>query len=226
MQTREAVLLLLLLLLLGCRSPTGFSDARVEEFVAAEALPNALRPFYFAHLTRHDLHGFSVDFGDIVPCPFLPGAGKPDEGRSCRSGVAIGVRLGERVGWLRRELDGVPLPEDASSFDVLGPDDPIVAAALWTDFRTALGDSYASYYQIYLKERVLHDPDTPLAALHRIADELVDWLWPPAADLLLDHPVAGQDRTLVEKLASLPVFQGDPYAGPRARAQALLAATP
>jgi hypothetical protein len=219
-------LAILLLLLLGCGTPTEFSDARVEEFIAAEGLPNAIEPFYFAHLTKHDLQGFSVGFGEMVPCPFLPGAGKPDEGRSCRSGVAIGLRLGERVGWLRRELEGLPLPEAASTFDVLGPDDPILAAALWTDLRTALGDRDAGYYHIYLKERVARDPNTPLAALHRIADELVDWMWPPAADLLLDHPVAVQDRSLLAKLASLPVFQGDPYAGPRARAQDLLGVAP
>lgn len=212
-------------LLLGCGSPTEFSDTRIEAFIAAEALPNAMRPFYLARVTTHDLQGFSVAFGDIVPCPYLAGSGEADED-GCRSGVAIGLRLGDRVGWLRQEVEGLPLPENGNSFDVLGPNDPVVEAPLWASLRVTLGDLNAAYYHIYFKERMLRDPDTPLDALHRIADELVDWMWPPAADLLLDNPIAVQDRTLVEKLATLPVFQGDPYASPRARAQALLAGTP
>jgi len=48
---------------------------------------------------------------------------------------------------------------------------------------------------------------------------------PLCGQLLLDNPVAAGDRTLIEKLAALPIFQGDPYAEVRSRAEHLLLST-
>jgi hypothetical protein len=212
------------LLLLGCGEPTRFSDARVEQFLAASGLPNATSPYYGVRVADLDLQGFSVGFGQIVPCPLLSTSVASGREEECRSGVAVGLRVGERIGWLQREEEGLPLPDDAYGFDFLGAGDPVLDGLFWTELRAAAEPRDPGYYHVLFKRQVVRDPDTPLPALHRVADELVEWIWPPGADLLLDNPMAAEDRTLVEKLAALPVYQGDPYAEQRARAQLLLSA--
>lgn len=207
------------LLLQSCDTPTEFSDTQIEAFVAQAGLPNATRPYYFIHLGDYDLQSFSVGHGQVVDCPALLRTKGNTKAETCRTGVAIGLRLGERVGWLQLEEDGLILPEDANRLDVVGPDDPVLGGALWDD----LEGRDASFYHTYFKGRIVRDPDTPLPVLHRVADELTGWIWPPAGKLLLDNSVALADRTLVQKLAALPVQQGDPYAEVRAQAQALLA---
>jgi len=84
--------------------------------------------------------------------------------------VGVGLRLGERVGWLRLEQEGLILPEDENHFGVIGVDDPLLGGALWD----VLKARDAEFYNIYLKEHVARDGDTPLSVLHRIADELLE----------------------------------------------------
>jgi hypothetical protein len=210
------------LFLLGCGEPTRFSDAQIEDFVAASGLPNATSPYYGVRLADLDLQGFSVGFGQVVPCPLLSASGASGREDECRSGMAVGLRIGQRIGWLRREEEGVLLPDDGYDFDILGAGDPVLDGLFWAELRAAVEGRDPGYYHVFFKERVVRDPDTPLPPLHRVADELVEWIWPPGADLLLDNPLSAGDPTLVEKLAALPVYQGDPYAEQRARAQLLL----
>ena len=202
----------------GCETPTEFSDIRIEAFAARAGLPNTIGPYYFTRLGDYDLQSFTMGFGEILDCPALFGSGGDSRAQECRSGIAYGVRLGDRVGWLQLEEDGLNLAEGANHFDITRPDDPILSGELWDELQR----QDATLYHTYFKGRIVRDSETPLAVLHRVADELPDWMWPPAGHLLLDNPRGVADRSLVDKLAALPVFQGDPYADVRARAASLL----
>jgi hypothetical protein len=206
-------------MLRGCETPTEFSDSRIEAFVHQAGLPNPVGPFYFTRLDDHELQSFTIGFGEIVECPALLRYGGDNREQECRSGVAYGLRLGDRIGWLQLQNEGIVLAEDSNHFDVVGPEDAILNAQLWDDLEGRDPD----FYHYHFKGRIVRDFDTHLPVLHRMADELLDWMWPPGGHLLLDNPVAVGDRSLVEKLAALPVFQGDPYAEVRARAELLLA---
>jgi len=215
---KECFGLVVALILSGCDTPTEFSDTRVETFVAQTGLPNVTGPFYFTRLGSYDLQVFSIGFGEIIECPVLLRVSVPPEPAECRRGLAMGLRLSDRVGWVALEEEGITLPDNANRFDITGGDDPVLNGGLWD----LLKERDAQFYTVYFKGRISRDPDTPLAALHRIADELPEWMWPRGGHLLLDNSIAVADRDLVVKLASLPVFQGDPYAEVRTRAQALL----
>lgn len=217
-RSHRQVAFLVALTLPGCNTSTEFSDTLIESFVTQSGLPNTTGPFYYTRLTRYDLQTFSIGFGEVVECPGLLRLHLSAAVAECRSAIGIGLRLGERVGWLKLEQEGITLPEDENRFDVTGGDDPVLNGAMWDVFKVR----DAEFYNIYFKEHVVRDPDTPLLVLHRIADELPEFMSPTCGHLLLDSPIAAADRTLVEKLAALPVFQGDPYAEVRTRAAQLL----
>lgn len=223
MRLSRHVYLLPMLLSAGCGGPAETSDDRIEAFVAASGLSNVLEPYYAISAAAYDMQGFSVGFGSVVPCPQLSSAVAAQHAAdACRTGYAIGMRLGERIGWLYR-FDAGMLPEDASVFDVRGSDDLVASQAFMQTLLEVSAPHDAAYYHIYFKERLVRDPDTPLSALRQFAEELSVWMAPSIAAQLLENATAMSDCALVATLAELPSYQGDPYAAAREQAKELLA---
>lgn len=155
---------------------------------------------------RADLEFFRTEFGEPMDC---------QAGSVFLS--ANGLRLGERVGWLYVDGEQGFLPDRSAYFDVAAADTTLFATDLWDD----LGTGFPGRDLVWnlLLPLLAADPDTPPGTLLAIAGRLDGHIEPWVASRLLENPVARQDEAILQILASLPVFQGDPYADVRSRAR-------
>ena len=185
--------------------------ASIDSFVAVQQLVHPSVPRTRLELAEQRVTFFDLSFGTPFPCDF---EGQPVV---CQLGYATGLRYGARIGWLA--FDYFADPDSAAilrapRFDL----DPSDADILSLDFTAAICAHDYDLCHYTFPHYLARDIDTPRWRLLALANTLITFIDPVLAEQLLVNPTAGSDCKILQIIASLPVYQGDAYAGVRVTA--------
>ena len=184
--------------LAGCDDGVAPSTDPVRAFVAAADLPRTQPEVEVLRAPALDISLFRVRWGAPLACR-----------TECYYASAVGLRHGERVGWLRAEGESGPALLHPA-FDFTEGDAPLYEPAT---FRLLRGAEPWLFHYAWLPA-LAADPDLPEEALLRVADELLRSVNVEAAEALLLNPAAARHPAVLRRLAALP----DAYAPVRAEA--------
>jgi hypothetical protein len=179
----------------------------VLDFVRSQEVPDLRSAEQY--LLRGDIEAFVIEYGTPMDC---------ESGCAYRS--AYGLRVRSNVGWLKIWENDVFEPDSASYFDVSASNTALFDTALWTEMRDSAELNSFLWFGIF--PVIARDVDAPVSALVDIAERLATNIVPYVAWQLLDNLVVQTNSQVLGILAALPVYQGNPYAGVRARARELL----
>ncbi|MDO9694206.1 MAG: hypothetical protein Q7W56_05710 [Candidatus Latescibacteria bacterium] len=177
--------------------------------VADWAAQEPFDPLQYTHLLTDNsgCEFFVCAYGEGLDCP-----------SGCFYSRAIGVRCGERIGWLGF-IDYHGYVADAGrSYDVLESDATLFDVDTWFDLYDV--DRYACLR--ILLPALARDEQTSRSALLAISALLSTHISVQIGEDLLGNPAVATDREILTILAALPAVNGDLYAAVRARAQELL----
>jgi len=176
----------------------------VAAFVATQNLPGLQGTWTYASIPSESLLVFIAKYGKANDCP-----------AGCFYSTGWGLALGTRIGWMKfDDYDGIDVSSRVA-FDPRAPDAALYLETTWNALDTR--DHYLLWAVVF--PMIAADSDSPAEALLRIADRLYAYISPHVAGLVLDRAEADQDTLLLQKIACLPVFQGDAYQDVRARAR-------
>lgn len=201
-------------LLCSCESTQiGASDDAVNQFVASQQLSNAQPARLAGTFAQFDASIFYVGFGPIGTClRDLP----TTAGNPCSVYTAVGLAYHRRIGWLHvYSLDTL----SAGTFQFNPTDQELFGPDFAGVLRTVSSGAY--YFEDFTRA-LIRSPVTPRETLLRLTGELTSFIWPPNALALMQRSDVRQDAEILGMIATLPVYQGDAYAGTRVKARALL----
>jgi len=210
---RVILFLLLGMLASGCGGrevtspplPTPGPDA-IREFVESEDPPK-LRAVQVPWADPEaQLAFFRVDYGEPQDCP-----------AGCFYDLAVGLQLGEKIGWLTVSAPWGAGPDADSYFDVEVSDTTLFQPPLWDELEARVSWIFWSA----LLPVLAVDADSPEPVLIRIAAGLYGYISPHVAWMLLNNPEIQSHPAVLELLACLPMFQGDAYGPSREAARSL-----
>jgi hypothetical protein len=180
--------------------------ADVRSFVTTEGLPE-LQGIKIVFAGDGEVLLFQASYGTVHDCP-----------SGCFYSSALGLRLDEKIGWIHfddfEDID----PTGFHHFDVKATDAALFDTSFWSELENA--DS-RTLWAAFLP-MLAADTDTPPAALMEIARLLRNYISGTVVWSLLDNPNVRKDREILEVLAGLPEFSGDPYESARQKARELL----
>ena len=144
------------------------------------------------------------------------------EGEDCPSGCiynrAIGLKYGERVGWLHVEDLRGREPQAGRFFNFEETDTELFNMNMW--FHLLQMDCLECFDALLIA--LASDPDTIRPALVSLCGILYSSVKREAANNLVENSAVSGDPEILGLLANLPEYGGDIYEGVRTRAQELL----
>jgi len=180
--------------------------ADVRSFVAEEGLPE-LRNIEIRYTGDNQTLLFQVSYGSVHDCP-----------SGCFYSSAIGLKLQDKIGWIRfDDRERLDLRR-FHHFEVEESDAFLFDTSFWADLKHT--DNYAHWSALI--PMLAADTDTPPDALLEIARLLRGYISGNIVWNLLDNPNVRDSREILEVLADLPRFSGNPYESARRRARELL----
>jgi len=132
--------------------------------------------------------------------------------------TALGIRNGRKIAWVRLSDQDGRNPQ-WPLYDIERSDEALFDSGLWTEM--------AGEWMLWgwLIPAIAIDDDTPRDVLLRITDRLQTYISAYTAWQLLRNRRIMDEEEVLAVLACLPVFRGDAYELPRARARELLGRT-
>ncbi|HUH13336.1 MAG TPA: hypothetical protein VMK65_09510 [Longimicrobiales bacterium] len=188
--------------LAGCEDGVAPPTDPVRAFVAAADLPRPQPVEEVLRAPALDLSLFRVRWGAPLACR-----------GACYYPSAVGLRYGERVGWLRGEAEDGPASLHPP-FDFAAGDAPLYQPATFALLRGA--EPWLFHYAWL--PALAADSDLPEEALLAVARELLLSVNLDAASALLRNPATARHPAVLRRLGTLP----DAYASVRVEAARLL----
>lgn len=212
MKKHAAPLIIALIFIGGCSdNPTEIKivtppvSAVVQEFIEEEELPHLQTPEQMILL--REIEFFYCKFGEGEDCP-----------SGCIYNGAIGLRYGDRIGWLKFHDFNQEFPPTNRFFDFVAEDTEFFHFNMWL----FLIQSDCRYCFDALIYSLASDLDPPRQTFISLVGILYSSVQIEVAQNLVENPIVGEDHEILGLLAGLPVFGGDAYWQIRERAQELL----
>lgn len=192
------------LLVGGCDDGVAPRSEPIQGFITGADLPRPQPATEIVRVADAGVALFRVSWGRPLDCS-----------AGCFYSFGIGLRSGERVGWLRVEDYGGQLKaSELRRFDFGPADAAVFSEEVFRHVRAA--DHWT--YQFAFLPALAADEDTPEATLLRISRELLLAVNLELARALISNPAVRDSVAVLERLAALP----DAYAGVREEAARLL----
>lgn len=188
----------------GCDDGLAPQAEPLQAFLSKADLPRSQPLTAIARVHSADVTIFRVNWGRPLDCT-----------AGCFYSFGIGLRSGDRVGWLRMEDYGGQLaPARIRHFDFTPADPNAYSEEVLRELRAA---DHWTYHYAFLPA-LAADEDTPEAVLSRLSRELLLSVNLELALALIANPAVRGSVPVLEKLAELP----DPYSRIRDEAGRLL----
>lgn len=192
------------LLLAACDDGFAPRAEPIQAFVAGAELPRPQPATEVVRIASPDMAVFRVSWGRPLDCT-----------AGCFYSFGIGLRIEDRVGWLRVEdFGGGVAASGLRRFDFAGADAGLFQDDVLRRLRAA--DDWT--YQYAVLPALAADEDTPEAMLLRLSRELLLTVNLELARALISNPGVHASAPVLERLAALP----DAYARVREEAARLL----
>jgi len=203
MKIREMLTISMVFVLFSCSEDSITNsepnDPKIESFVGKQNFPKVQEIEFYLKDMNQTVIGFSVKYGEPSDCP-----------AGCVYSRAVGLKVGERIGWLTEV--------DSTHFDF----DSTESYLFTNEFWLKLERSNNWVYRAAFLPLIVKDKNVPIDVLLRIALGLETYIQPQLGNLLLENQKVKKDLNTLTVLSNLPGSQGDAYNQIRKKAKELI----